>query len=152
MTEIIYNHTTSWWLNILALNICHGNKHKFKGTISSRSEQGIESENYLLIYAAAMVILGYYFQSLSYFKTSTPIPCPVDRDDNCPFNTIWMIEKLTWGFWSRPETDQQLGYLSESGYPERKREDDTMVWHPLPKSSLIGCSWTDIKINGIWSQ
>ena len=43
------------------------------------------TENYRLIYTAAMVIwphhVGYYFQSLSFSKISTPIPCPVDRDD-----------------------------------------------------------------------
>ena len=40
------------------------------------------TENYRLIYAAATVISrGYHFQALSKSKTSTLIPCPVDRDD-----------------------------------------------------------------------
>ena len=41
--------------------------------------------NYWLICAAATVIwpyhVGYYFQSLGSSKSSSPIPCPVDRDD-----------------------------------------------------------------------
>ena len=41
-----------------------------------------------LIHTAAMAIwpyhVGYYFQSLSQSKAITPIPCPVDRDDNVP--------------------------------------------------------------------
>ena len=58
-------------------------------------QQGMESlssfkMNYWLIYAAATVIwpfhVGYYLQSLSESKTSTPIPCPVDRDNIVPLN------------------------------------------------------------------
>ena len=51
----------------------------------------IVTENYWLIYAAATSIglgpyrMGYYFQSLSYSKTNTPIPYPVDRDYIIPF-------------------------------------------------------------------
>ena len=48
------------------------------------------TRNHCLIYAAVTVIspyhVGYYFHSLSQSKTATPIPCHVDRDDNCPFN------------------------------------------------------------------
>ena len=55
------------------------------------------TENYWLICAAATVIchyhVGYYFQSLSLSKTSTHIPCPVDRDDSVPLMIIlaWVM-------------------------------------------------------------
>ena len=35
--------------------------------------------------------VGYYFNSLSQSKTSTPIPSPIDRDDYCPFHHIITI-------------------------------------------------------------
>ena len=77
------------------------------------------TENYWLIYAAATVIwpyhVGYYFQSLRTCKskTSTLIPCPVDRDDIVTLRKGWaasgnvytvpdykndciIIPKLTW--------------------------------------------------------
>ena len=64
----------------------------------SRLLMGIESvssykmntvtENYWLIYAAAMVIwphhVGYYGSHCVNIKTNIPIPCPVDRDDTAP--------------------------------------------------------------------
>ena len=53
------------------------------------------TENFWLIYAAATVIwpyhVGYYFQSLSSSKTSTPIPCPVDHDDTAPLNCDYIF-------------------------------------------------------------
>ena len=35
----------------------------------------------------------YYIQSLGYSKTSTPIPCPIDRDDIVPFNASISIDR-----------------------------------------------------------
>ena len=78
-------------------------------TISADFQQGVESvswfkmntvtENCWLINAAATVMwpyhVGYYFQSLSQSKTSTPIPCPVDRDDIVPLSKKHVSKQIS---------------------------------------------------------
>ena len=89
--------------------VCNGFKGDNIVTIRADLQQGMESvsyfktntvtENYWLIYAAATVIWPYHvgiiFSHRVNLKTSTPIPCPVDRDDIVPL-TLLLLRHFSW--------------------------------------------------------